>query len=87
MQGENERFWLDEAQTWTERLKAKRAFWRQFADKPELPVKYSGASPSDRQHVIIGGRNLKRYKNENEIQNGLQPMSIECSSTSRADAR
>jgi hypothetical protein len=49
MQGENERFWLDEAQTWTtERLKAKRAFWRQFADKAELPVKYCGASPSDR---------------------------------------
>jgi hypothetical protein len=33
MQGENERFWLDEAQTWTDRLKAKRAFWCQFADK------------------------------------------------------
>jgi hypothetical protein len=48
MQGENERFWLDEAQTWAERLKAKRAFWRQFADKPELSVKYSEASPSDR---------------------------------------
>jgi hypothetical protein len=47
MQGENERFWLDEAQTWTERLKAKNAFWHQFADKPELPAVYRGASPSD----------------------------------------
>jgi hypothetical protein len=53
MQGENERFWLDEAQTWTERLKAKRAFWRQFAGKPELSAKYDGASTSDRQRRII----------------------------------
>ena len=53
MQGENERVWLDEAQTWTERLKAKRAFWRQFAGKPELSAKYDGASTSDRQRRII----------------------------------
>jgi hypothetical protein len=48
MQGENERFWLDEAQTWTERLKAENAFWHQFADKPELSGAYGGPSPSDR---------------------------------------
>jgi hypothetical protein len=48
LQGENERFWLDEAQTWTERLKAKNAFWHQFANKPEPPAKHSRASPSDR---------------------------------------
>jgi len=53
MQGQSERFWLDEAQTWADRLKAKNAFWRQFADKPELAAKYHGASPGDRQHRII----------------------------------
>jgi hypothetical protein len=53
MQGQSERFWLDEAQTWADRLKAKNAFWRQFADKPELTAKYHGASPGDRQHRII----------------------------------
>jgi hypothetical protein len=47
MQGENERFWLDEAQTWAERLKAKNAFWHQFAHKPELPRQYRGASSND----------------------------------------
>jgi hypothetical protein len=26
MQGENEHFWLDEAQTWTERLKANPSY-------------------------------------------------------------
>jgi hypothetical protein len=53
MQGEDERFWLDEAQTWADRLKSKNAFWRQFADKPELPGKCDGASTSDRQRGII----------------------------------
>jgi hypothetical protein len=38
MQGQSERFWLEEAQTWTERLKAKNAFWHQLADKPVLPA-------------------------------------------------
>jgi hypothetical protein len=33
MHGQSERFWLDEAQTWADRLKAKTAFWHQFADK------------------------------------------------------
>jgi hypothetical protein len=53
MQGKRERFWLDEAQAWADRLRAKRAFWHQFADKPELPAKYHGASPSGRPHRII----------------------------------
>jgi hypothetical protein len=53
MQGEDESFWLDEAQTWADRLKAKNAFWHQFAGKPELPAKYDGASTSDRQRRII----------------------------------
>jgi hypothetical protein len=48
LQGENERFWLAEAQTWAERLKASNAFWHQFADKPEWPEKHSGAKLSDR---------------------------------------
>ena len=53
MQGENERFWLDEAQIWADRLKAQNAFWHQFADEPDLPAKYDGASPNDRQHRTI----------------------------------
>jgi hypothetical protein len=48
MQGGNERFWFDEAQTWTERLKAKNAFWHEFAENPELAGTYHRASPSDR---------------------------------------
>jgi hypothetical protein len=39
----NERFWFDEAQTWTERLKAKNAFWHEFAENPELPGTYHGS--------------------------------------------
>jgi hypothetical protein len=53
MQGDDESFWMDEARTWAERLKAKNAFWHQFAGKPELPAKYDGASTSDRQCRII----------------------------------
>src|SRR5450631_859796 len=53
MQGENELFWLDEAQIWADRLKAQNAFWHQFADEPDLPAKYDGASPNDRQHRTI----------------------------------
>ena len=36
LQEESERFWLREAQTWAELLKANNAFWHQFADKPKL---------------------------------------------------
>jgi hypothetical protein len=32
LQEESERFWLREAQTWAELLKAKNAFWHEFAD-------------------------------------------------------
>jgi hypothetical protein len=42
---------------------------------------------SGRPGVVIGGRNLKRYKNGNQIQNVSQPMLIEIPSTSRVDAR
>jgi hypothetical protein len=53
MLGESERFWLGEAQNWEDRLKAKKAFWHQFADKPQQPAKYDAASPNDQQYRII----------------------------------
>ena len=53
MQGENERFWLDEAQISADRLKAQNAFWHQFADELDLPAKYDAASPNDQQHRTI----------------------------------
>jgi hypothetical protein len=31
---EDERFWLAEAEAWTELLKDRNAFWHRFADKP-----------------------------------------------------
>jgi hypothetical protein len=46
MQGENEHFWLDEAQTWTERLKAKNAFC--IGGQIGASRDSSGSKPSDR---------------------------------------
>jgi hypothetical protein len=50
-------------------------------------VAYFGQYPARPITGRYRGRNLKRYKNGNEIQNGSQPMSIELPSTSRVDAR
>jgi hypothetical protein len=36
LEAEDESFWLAEARIWAERLKGKRAFWHQFADKPKF---------------------------------------------------
>jgi hypothetical protein len=36
LEEEDESFWLAEARIWAELLKAKRAFWHQFADKPKF---------------------------------------------------
>jgi hypothetical protein len=44
LQEENERFWLSEAQTWAELLKAKNAFWHQFAGKPKLSGQHRQAT-------------------------------------------
>jgi hypothetical protein len=37
---ENEGFWMAEARIWAELLKAKRAFWHQFADRPKFSERH-----------------------------------------------
>jgi hypothetical protein len=41
LEEENEGFWMAEARIWAELLKAKRAFWHQFADRPKFSERQS----------------------------------------------
>jgi hypothetical protein len=44
LEKEDERFWLVEADAWTELFNNKTAFWHQFADKPSRTTAL-GTSP------------------------------------------
>jgi hypothetical protein len=53
LHGENERFWLDEAQVWADRLKPRNAFWHQFAGQPKRVTSDDVTPPNHRQHRTI----------------------------------